>query len=231
MHFAYITIFPQLIETFLETSLIGKAVKQQVVSVGVENPRDYSDPPHYKVDDVPYGGGPGMVMCPEPLNRAIERVRELHPNTLVVYPCAAAPLFDQSAAESLARVSSITFLCGRYEGVDQRLIDSAVDATWSIGSYVLMGGEVAAMAMTEAVARLVPKVMGNDRSSECESFQKSGDQTLLEAPQFTRPALWRGIAVPEVLLSGNHARIGQWRHQAALEVTKKLRPDLLEQPE
>lgn len=231
MRFAYISIFPQLVRTFLETSLIAKAVKQGVIGVSVENPRDYADPPHFKVDDVPYGGGPGMVMCAEPLAKAIERVREQNPDTVIVYPCAAAPLFDQSAAEALAGRPSVTFLCGRYEGVDQRLIDQFVDSTWSLGSYVLMGGEVAAMAMTEAVARLVPNVMGNERSSESESFQKAEGQTLLEAPQYTRPAVWRGKAVPDVLLSGNHANIEQWRHQTALQLTKKVRPDLLERPE
>ncbi len=220
-----ITLFPELFEPFLSTSIVGIAQREGLVELVVHDLRDWARDRHRTVDDAPYGGGPGMVMKPEPLVEAVEAVagpkapgREAH----VVLLSPQGRRLEQGRLDELARERRLVLLCGRYEGVDQRAIDLAVDEEISIGDYVLAGGEVPAMAVIEAVTRLVPGVLGNPESPQQESFQGP----LLEGPQYTRPAVFRGLEVPEVLRSGDHQAIARWRAARAREVTKRRRPDL-----
>lgn len=227
MKIIILTIFPALFDGFLNSSLIKKAQERSLLEVTLINIRDFSDPPHYQVDDIPYGGGAGMVMKPEPLMRAIEHAKTLLPNAPVVLLTPAGELLHQKAALQLAQ-QDLILLCGRYEGIDQRVIDLAVDRQLSIGDYVIMGGEVAAMVIIEATVRLIPGVIGNADSLTRESFTPQPEHSgMLEAPQYTRPAEFRGQAVPDVLLSGNHKMIDDWRTQKSEELTKKRRPELL----
>lgn len=219
----FITIFPEIFESFLKTSLIGKAMARALLATTTTNIRDFSKPPHNKVDDTPYGGGAGMVMMPEPLVSAIESVKSKDPNTWVVLLSPSGSRFSQAKAAELANRSSVTFVCGRYEGIDQRVIDLAVDEEISVGDFVVMGGEVPAMLIIEACLRLRPGVLHNADSTSQESFSPHlGDGTLVEAPQYTRPEEFRGLKVPEVLLSGNHKTIAEWRLQEASRRTKQL---------
>ena len=214
------TIFPGMIERFADESLLGKARARGVLEVRTHDPRDHASDVHRTVDDAPFGGGAGMVLKPEPLISAIEAVDPPRPLFLLG---PGGQRFDQARARELARTQGFSLLCGRYEGVDQRVVDSHCDGELSIGDYVLAGGEVAAMVVLEAVGRLVPGVMGNDTSAEEESFSAG----LLEYPHYTRPADLDGRAVPEVLRSGDHARVERWRHAEALLRTARRRPDLL----
>jgi tRNA (guanine37-N1)-methyltransferase len=214
------TIFPEYLEAPLRSSLLGRAREHGVLDVRVHDPRDHATDPHRSVDDTPFGGGAGMVMTPEPLFAAVEAVDPPRPLLLL---SAAGRRFDQKVATHLAAGSGFSLLCGRYEGVDQRVADHLCDDELSVGDYVLAGGEAAALVVIEAVARLVPGVMGNTESGDDESF---GDG-LLEYPQYTRPAEFRGWAVPEELRSGNHARVARWRKAQALRRTLDRRPDLL----
>jgi tRNA (guanine37-N1)-methyltransferase len=214
------TIFPEYLEAPLRSSLLGRAREHGVLDVRVHDPRDHATDPHRSVDDTPFGGGAGMVMTPEPLFAAVEAVDPPRPLLLL---SAAGRRFDQKVATHLAAGSGFSLLCGRYEGVDQRVADHLCDDELSVGDYVLAGGEAAALVVIEAVARLVPGVMGNTESGDDESF---GDG-LLECPQYTRPAEFRGWAVPEELRSGNHARVARWRKAQALRRTLDRRPDLL----
>jgi len=225
-----ITIFPTLFEPFSSESIVGIAQEREKVRIRAHNLRDWATDRHRTVDDAPYGGGAGMLMKPEPLVAAIEAVagakgaeREGRRGRVILLS-PQGRRFDQKMAEELSRVPELTLVCGRYEGVDQRVIDLAVDEEISIGDYVLCGGEVAAMVLIEALTRLVPGVLGNPASLESESFQGA----TLEGPQYTRPAEYRGRVVPEVLRSGNHAAVEKWRVEQALELTKARRPDLLE---
>lgn len=221
-----ITIFPELFAGFLETSILGSARREGRVAVHVHDLRDWARDRHRTVDDVPYGGGPGMVMKPEPLVEAIEAVageRSAGRRGRVILLSPQGVRLEQERVAELARETQLVLVCGRYEGVDQRVIDLAVDEEISIGDYVLCGGEVPAMAVIEAVTRLLPGVLGNPQSVETESFQDG----RLEGPQYTRPAEYRGSAVPEVLRSGDHGEIERWREERALERTKRRRPDLL----
>ena len=227
LHFHIITIFPELFESFFSSTLIGKAKDKGLISVSFQSPRTFAAPPHHHVDDTPYGGGAGMVMKPEPLVAAIEEAKTLYKNAPVIALTPAGELFAQSKAHTFANETELIFLCGRYEGIDQRVLDAYVDVELSIGDYVLMGGEVACMAVIEATARLVDGVIGNAESTEHESFQDSEGEVLLEAPQYTRPADFRGQGVPEVLLSGNHEAIATWRKEQSRERTSTRRPDLL----
>jgi len=217
------TIFPDLVETWLSSSLIGKARRAGVLDLRVHDLRSAAQDPHRSVDDSPFGGGPGMVLAPEPVFAAVEAASPPRP-LLLLGP--AGQRFDQAFARRLVALGAAGFslLCGRYEGVDQRVADHLCDGEVSIGDYVLAGGEVGALAIIEAVARLVPGVMGNDVSAEDESFSDG----LLEYPQYTRPAEFRGWGVPEVLRSGDHGRIIRWRRAAALARTLRDRPDLIE---
>lgn len=215
------TIFPDLVERFAGASLLGKARERGLLDVRTHDLRSTTTDPHRSVDDAPFGGGAGMVLMPEPLVGAIEAVDPPRP-LLLLSP--GGDRFDQSRAEELAGSGGFSLLCGRYEGVDQRVVDHWCDGELSIGDVVLAGGEVAAMVVLEAVGRLVPGVMGNDTSATEESFSTG----VLEYPQYTRPADFRGHRVPDVLRSGDHGRVERWRHAQALLRTARRRPDLLE---
>ena len=219
-----LTIFPEIFESFLKTSLVGKAIARGLCSATITNIRDFSLPPHHKVDDTPYGGGAGMVMLPEPLVSSIESVKERDPNTWVVLLSPSGTRFDQKKARELADRPSVTFVCGRYEGIDQRVIDSAVDEEISVGDFVVMGGEVPSMLIIEASLRLRPGVLHNAESVSHESFSPElAGGALVEAPQYTRPEVFRGQSVPEVLLSGNHKAIAEWRLKEAQIKTARLK--------
>ena len=219
-----VTIFPEYLAP-LRQSLLGKAAERGLVSVGVHDLRRWTDDVHRTVDDAPYGGGPGMVMKPEPWARALEAVRP--PGTRLVVPTPAGRPFTQTVAAAWAREPGLVFACGRYEGIDQRVADWAAEAgpvsEVSIGDYVLAGGESAVLVMVEAVTRLLPGVVGNRESVEYDSHADG----LLEGPSYTRPASWRGRDVPPVLLSGDHAAIARWRRAESLRRTAERRPDLL----
>jgi tRNA (guanine37-N1)-methyltransferase len=215
------TIFPSMIEGYAAESLLGKAQTRGVIDVRVHDLRSATTDPHRSVDDAPFGGGAGMVLMPEPLFAAVEAVEPPRPLFLLG---PGGRRLDQSLARSLAESEGFSLVCGRYEGVDDRVRQHLVDGELSIGDYVLAGGEVAALVVLEAVGRLVPGVLGNEVSAEEESFTDG----LLEYPQFTRPANFRGWEVPEVLRSGDHGRIARWRRAAALARTLADRPDLVE---
>ncbi|MDQ1445605.1 MAG: tRNA (guanine37-N1)-methyltransferase [Acidimicrobiaceae bacterium] len=216
------TIFPAMVEGFVGQSLLGKARREGVVDIRVHDLRSAAIDPHRSVDDAPFGGGAGMVLAPEPVFGAVEKVDPPRPLYLLG---PGGRRFDQALAHELAqRPDGFSLLCGRYEGVDQRVVEHLVDDELSVGDYVLAGGEVAALVVIEATARLVPGVMGNEASAEDESFTDG----LLEYPQYTRPAEFRGWAVPEVLLSGHHANVARWRRAQALRRTLARRPDLIE---
>jgi tRNA (guanine37-N1)-methyltransferase len=214
------TIFPAMVEDFLGQSLIGKARRDGLLDIRVHDLRSATTDPHRSVDDAPFGGGAGMVLAPEPIFGAVEQVDPPRPLYLLG---PGGRRFDQRMAHEFAQSEGFSLLCGRYEGVDQRVVDHLVDDELSIGDYVLGGGEVAAMAVIEATARLVPGVMGNEASAADESFADD----LLEYPQYTRPAEFRGWGVPDVLLSGHHGNVAQWRRAAALHRTMERRPDLI----
>jgi tRNA (guanine37-N1)-methyltransferase len=221
-----LTLFPELFEPFLRTSLLGAAREAGLVTLEAHDLRRWTHDRHRSVDDVPYGGGPGMVMKPEPLVEAIEALAGpkgsgRSARVLLMSP-QGTPL-RQEGARALVGEAHLVLVCGRYEGVDQRAIDLAVDLELSIGDYVLAGGDVPAMVVIEAVARLLPGVLGNPASVETESFRTAS----LEGPQYTRPAVFRGHEVPAVLRSGNHAEIARWRAEQAMEWTRRRRPDLL----
>jgi tRNA (guanine37-N1)-methyltransferase len=221
-----VTIFPGLFEAFLGESIVGIAAKAGALEVVTHDLRAFTTDRHRSVDDAPYGGGPGMVMKPEPLVAAIEALAGAkgagrQGQVLLLSP--QGERLDQARVAQMASASHLVLVCGRYEGVDQRVIDLAVDEEISIGDYVLSGGEVPAMVVIEAVARLLPGVLGNPESAGSDSF----GQGMLEGPQYTRPAVFRGRAVPEVLLSGNHAAVARWRAERAVETTRSRRPDLL----
>lgn len=226
MRIDVITIFPELLGSFRETSLLGDARTEGLLDIETCDPRDFATDRHRSVDDTPYGGGPGMVMKPEPLVAAIEAVagekgRERSARVLLMSP--QGERFDQAKAASLAECDHLVLVCGRYEGIDQRVMEVAVDEELSIGDYILAGGECAAMVVIEAVARLRPGVLGNPESSTQESFCEG----LLEGPHYTRPAVFRGLAVPDVLRSGHHEEIAAWRAAQARERTRIRRPDLI----
>ena len=218
-----LTIFPGIFEGPLRESLLGKGIASGVVDVRVHDIRVFATDRHRQVDDVPFGGGPGMVMKPEPVFAAVESLGPGGKRVLLLSP--AGRRLDQAFARELAAEPWLVLICGRYEGVDERVIEGLSAEEVSIGDYVLAGGEVPALAVLEAVARLIPGIVGRKESLHQESFQDG----LLEHPQYTRPQEFRGMTVPDVLLSGDHARIEQWRRQAALEKTKRVRPDLLPQ--
>ncbi|MGI8797296.1 MAG: tRNA (guanosine(37)-N1)-methyltransferase TrmD [Acidimicrobiia bacterium] len=221
------SIFPEYFGGPLGASLLGRARELGLVDVRVHDPRDWTTDRHRSVDDTPFGGGAGMVMAPEPVFAAVEAVEPARP-LLLLSP--AGERFDQDRARGLAAGPGFSLVCGRYEGVDQRVADHLCDGELSVGDYVLAGGEVAALVVIEAAARLVPGVLGNEQSSGEESFggtESFGQTDLLEYPQYTRPAEFRGWAVPDVLRSGDHERIARWRRAQALRRTRERRPELL----
>jgi tRNA (guanine37-N1)-methyltransferase len=217
---ATFTIFPALVESWLDASLIGRARQSGLLDLPVHDLRSAAQDPHRSVDDAPFGGGAGMVLAPGPVFAAVEAVDPPRP-LLLLGP--GGRRFDQGVARELLEVGSFSLLCGRYEGVDQRIADHLCDGELSTGDYVLAGGELAALVVIEAVARLVPGVLGNDASVVDESFSDG----LLEYPHYTRPASFRGWDVPEVLRSGDHARVARWRRAAAVARTLRSRPDLI----
>lgn len=216
------SIFPSLVDGFCSESLLGRARTERLLDLRVHDIRAHAHDAHRTVDDSPFGGGAGMVMRPEPIFASVRAAQPPRP-LLLLSP--GGKRFDQAMAKSLAATSGFSLLCGRYEGVDHRVTQQLCDGEVSIGDFVLGGGEVAACLIIEAVARLVPGVMGNDQSAASESFEDS----LLEGPQYTRPAEFEGHEVPEVLRSGDHARVARWRLAQALHRTIAVRPDLIEQ--
>ncbi len=224
MRIDIVTIFPEFFGA-LDVSLLGKARQSGLIEVGVHDLRDFTYDRHRTVDDTPYGGGAGMVMRPEPWGEALDAA--LRPDSLLVVPTPAGERFTQATARELALEPHLVFACGRYEGIDQRVTDYARSVVRvreiSLGDYVLNGGEVAVLAMIEALGRLVPGVIGNPTSLDEESHEDG----LLEYPSYTKPAEWRGLAVPPVLMNGNHGAIATWRREQQLERTRRVRPDLL----
>lgn len=219
-----ITIFPDYFKS-LDLSLLGKAQAEKLIELRVLDLRDFTDDKHRTVDDTPFGGGAGMLMKAEPWGKALDQVAEQE--SVIIFPTPAGELFKQETAKELAKANHLIFACGRYEGIDQRVIDYAKTVATvreiSLGDYVLNGGEVAAIAMIEAIARLIPGVIGNSESLSEESHSDG----LLEYPSYTKPASWRGMEVPEVLLSGNHGEIAKWRKEQSELRTRARRPDLL----
>lgn len=223
MKIKVLTIFPEMVEPVLKTSILSRAIEQGILQVDVIDIRPYSTLKHKNTDDYPFGGGPGMVMLAQPIVDAIEDATKDGFAGKRLYLSPRGRTFDQKMAEELAAGGDLLLLCGHYEGVDQRAIDLAIDEEVSIGDYVLTGGELGALVIIDAVARLIPGVLGCDESSEDESFSSG----LLEYPQYTRPREYRGLEVPEVLLSGDHAKINRWRRDRSLELTYRRRPELL----
>ena len=229
MRFHVLTIFPEFFAGPFEHGVVGRARQSGAIGIRVHNLRDWTLDRHKTADDRPFGGGEGMVLKPEPVFLAVESIwPERRPEQRVVLLSAQGRLFDQAAARRLAGYAEVLLICGRYEGVDERVAEHLADEEISIGDYVLSGGELAAAVVIDAVARLLPGVLGNEASAVEESFSGREDGgLLLDCPQYTRPAEFRGRKAPEVLLSGHHEAVRRWRRQAALEKTRRLRPDLL----
>jgi len=230
LNFEVLTLFPGLLSGPLNESILKRGREKGLLHVAVRNIRDYTEDKHKTADDSPYGGGAGMVLKPEPIFRAFEALKAEHPHDqyLMILLSPQGRIFDQKRAEELSgEKRRIVLLCGHYEAIDERVIDALVDEELSIGDYVLTGGEIAALAVIDAAARLVPGVLGDEESAYRDSFGEG----LLDHPHYTRPAEFRGRKVPDVLLSGNHAEIEKWRRKEALRATLEKRPDLLETAE
>lgn len=230
MNYHVLTLFPDMIEQGLNTSILGRAMEKGLISLKTTDIRDFSMNKHRRVDDYPYGGGAGMVMAAGPVYAACESVKQALPeghSARVIYVTPQGRCFNQKMAEEFAAQDHLIFLCGHYEGIDERALTRVVTDYVSIGDYVLTGGELPVMVMIDVISRLVPGVLGNAESAEFESFQDN----LLEYPQYTRPEEFMGEKVPEVLLSGHHAKIEQWRREQSLLRTCRNRPDLLERAE
>ena len=228
MKFHVLTLFPEMIEQGFASSITGRAMEKGILELSAVNIRDYAVNKHMRVDDYPYGGGAGMVMQAEPVYRCYEDVSaKIGCKTRVVYLTPQGRVFNQRMAEEFAKEDNLIFLCGHYEGIDERVLEEIVTDPVSIGDYVLTGGELPSLVMMDAISRLVPGVLGNDDSAVGESFAGS----LLEYPQYSRPAVWREKEVPAVLLSGHHANVEAWRREQSVIRTAKWRPDLLEHAE
>ena len=229
INFYVLTLFPEMIVSGMNNSVIGRAIENGLISLEAVDIREYSTDKHLHVDDYPYGGGAGMVMQPEPVYRAFLDIKEKtgKKEIRVVYLTPQGKVFKQEMAQEFSKEEDIIFLCGHYEGIDERVLEMIVTDYVSVGDYVLTGGELPAMVMMDAIARLVPKVLNNDSPAELESFQGN----LLEYPQYTRPAEFFGKKVPEVLLSGHHKNIEKWRREQSLIRTLERRADLLEKAE
>lgn len=225
MNFHILTLFPEMVMQGLHTSILGRAVEKQYISIEAVNIRDYTTNKHGKVDDYIYGGGAGMLMQAQPVYDAYQAVaKKLDGPARVIYVTPQGRTFHQEMAKEMAKEENLIFLCGHYEGIDERVLEEIVTDYVSIGDYVLTGGELPAMVMIDAIARLIPGVLHNDESLSAESFHND----LLEYPQYSRPEIWRDKKVPEILLSGDHAKVDAWRLAQSIERTKKLRPDLYE---
>lgn len=220
---AVISIFPEMFRAITEFGVIGRAIKNGLIEILCINPRDYTLDKHNKVDDRPFGGGPGMLMMVQPLRDAILEMKKVLPKAKVIYLSPQGRRFNHQGCAELANFEELIFIAGRYEGIDERIVETLVDEEWSIGDYVLSGGELAAMVIIDAVARLIPGVLGDSESAQEDSFAKG----LLDYPQYTRPLEIDGLKVPDVLLSGNHQQIRKWRLKQALGRTYRRRPDLL----
>jgi tRNA (guanine37-N1)-methyltransferase len=223
MRFDILTLFPEMFSSPLRESILGRAIEKKLIQIHTVNIRNYASDKHQTVDDTPYGGGQGMVMKVEPIAEVIEWVKSKNPSAQTIYLTPQGKPFNQEMALRLSSKPHLILLCGRYEGVDERVRELFVDEEISIGDYVLTGGELAAMVVVDAVSRLLPGVLGSDRSAEEDSFSHS----LLEYPQYTRPFNFRERCVPEILISGNHSAISLWRRKEALKRTWERRPDLL----
>ena len=224
IRFDVLSVFPEMLHSPLDFSLLKKAREKGLIEVGLYDIRDWAQDKHKMTDDAPYGGGCGMVMKVEPVERAVNALKRADVDPLVVLMTPQGETFNQRIALELSRQKHLIFICGRYEGVDERIRKHLANREISIGDYILTGGELSALVVIDAVARLIPGVLGNAASAQTESFS----QGLLECPQYTRPAEYKGWCVPEVLVSGNHARIESWQRIEALKRTWKRRPDLLE---
>lgn len=220
MRLDFLTLFPEMFEA-LKSSIFGKAIQAQKLQVQVTNIRDFSKDKHKKCDDYPFGGGAGMLMTPQPVVDAVRSVKTKESHVIFLSP--QGKVLTQNRVEELAKMPHLIFLCGHYEGIDQRALDLVVDEELSIGNYVLTGGELPAMVIADAVVRYLPGVLGSEEATKEESFVNN----LLEAPQYTRPQVFEGLSVPDVLLSGNHANIAKWKQEQSLLQTKTKRPDLL----
>lgn len=227
MRIDVITLFPELVEQVTGYGVVGRAAEQKLLELHCWNPRDYTLDRHRTVDDRPYGGGPGMLMKVQPLEDTIAALRQQNPQARLVYLSPQGRLLDQQKLAQQVALGSVAFLCGRYEGVDERLIEREVDEEWSLGDYVISGGELAAMVCIDAMTRLIPGALGHDDSASQDSFSAG----LLDCPHYTRPEDYLGDRVPEVLMNGNHRDIETWREQQALGRTWRRRPDLLEKIE
>ena len=224
MHYHVLTLFPEMIEQGMGTSIMGRAMEQGLIRLTATNIRDFSTNKHMKVDDYPYGGGAGMVMQAEPVYGAWKQVTEsIGYKPRVIYLTPQGKVFQQSMVEDFAREQDLVFLCGHYEGIDERVLEEVVTDYVSIGDYVLTGGELPALVMMDAISRFVPGVLNNEESAEFDSFHDN----LLEYPQYSRPEEWHGKKVPEVLLSGHHGNVDKWRREQSIIRTAKWRPDLL----
>lgn len=227
MNFYVMTLFPEMVSEGLHTSIMGRAMDAGIIRLDTVNIRDYTLDKHRHTDDYPYGGGAGMVMSPEPIKRCYDAIMEKRgkeSRPRVIYLTPWGKVFDQNMAKELAEEEDLIFLCGHYEGVDERVLNEIVTDPVSIGDYVLSGGELPAMVMIDAISRMVPRVLSNEESGMTESFENS----LLEYPQYTRPEVWMDQKVPEVLLSGNHQKIAEWREERSIDRTVKYRPELME---
>ena len=225
MQFYVLTLFTDMVKSIMSTSILGRAVANGLISFDAVDIRDFAFNKHNKVDDYPYGGGAGMLMQAEPVYLAYESVlKKSKTKPRVIYTTPQGVPFNQKIATDLAKEESIVILCGHYEGVDERVLDEIVTDYISIGDYVLTGGELPAMIMVDAISRLIPGVLNNDVSAEFETFEDN----LLEYPQYSRPEEWHGIKVPEVLLSGDHAKVDEWRRDQSIRRTLRMRPDLFE---
>lgn len=227
MIFDIMTLFPEMVKTVLDESVIGRAQKSGAIEINYHNIRDFSKDKHRRVDDTPYGGGKGMLMMAPPIYDCYEHITSTHSQELknrVIYMSPRGTVFNQKKAEELSKYDNVIILCGHYEGVDQRIIDEIVDEEISIGDFVLTGGEIPACLLVDAVARLVDGVLSDPECHEKESISSG----MLEYPQYTRPYEFHGVCVPDVLISGNHAKIDSWRSDMAMKITEEMRPDLLE---
>ena len=228
MRIDIITLFPEMFEPVLNDSIIGRAQKSGAIEINCHQLRDYAFDKHRRVDDTPYGGGMGMLMKAEPIALCFEDIcKQTGTKPHFIYMSPQGKTLNQQRLKELSQIDNVCILCGHYEGVDQRLLDAFIDEEISIGDYVLTGGELPAMVLTDALARMVPGVLSNN---ECFT-EESHFNGLLEYPQYTKPSQWRGMEVPEVLLSGHHANVDKWRKEKSLEVTQKKRPDLLKKDE
>lgn len=222
--FSVVTLFPEMFDSFFSQGVIGRAVKKGLIAVNVFNPRDYTHDKHRTVDDRPYGGGPGMLMMVQPLKDAIiDAKKAIGEKAKVVYLSPQGRKLDYDGVQHLSQFTDLVLVAGRYEGIDERIIQTLVDEEWSIGDYVLSGGEIPAMVLMDAVSRLLQDVLGHNKSAEEDSFTNG----LLDCPHYTRPEVYDGKQVPEVLLSGDHKKIRQWRLQESIKRTHERRPDLL----